>query len=221
MIHHGHGGRLRAAMAAFPQAPAPWLDLSTGINPQPYPAPRAADAERARLPDPERLRELEAAAARAFGCAPERVLATPGEEAAIRLLACTLEVETIAIVEPAYSGPAEAWRATGARVSPVARGPAAWSADALVLANPNNPDGATTAREAMAELAGRLDGEGRWLVVDEAFVETMPGLSVADLALERLVVLRSFGKFYGLAGLRLGFVVADPGLVGRLRARQG
>ena len=54
-----HGGRLAAARAAFPHAPQPWLDLSTGVNPRPYPAPRASRTERARLPDPEALRASE------------------------------------------------------------------------------------------------------------------------------------------------------------------
>jgi cobalamin biosynthesis protein CobC len=215
----GHGGRLAAARAAFPEAPSPWLDLSTGLNPRPYPAPRASRAERARLPDPEQQAALEAAAAAAFGCAPEQVLATPGAEAAIRLLAATLEVGSVAVAGPTYGGHAAAWRAVGTPVAVVPRTEAVWvEADALVLVNPNNPDGAAMSAEALAALAGERAG---WLIVDEAFVEAEPGLSVAGLGLERAVVLRSFGKFYGLAGVRLGFAVADPGLIARLRARQG
>jgi cobalamin biosynthesis protein CobC len=215
----GHGGRLAAAEAAFPEAPRPWLDLSTGLNPRPYPAPHASRAERARLPDPERLAALEAAAAAAFGCASERVLATPGAEAAIRLLAATLGGDSVAVAGQTYGGHEAAWRAAGTSVSVVPRAEAAKArAEALVLVNPNNPDGAASPAEAVAALAGERAG---WLIVDEAFVEAEPGLSVTNLALARIVVLRSFGKFYGLAGLRLGFVVADPTLIARLRARQG
>src|SRR3954451_20879802 len=90
-----HGGRLSAARATFPRAPEPWLDLSTGINPRPYPARRARWEERMRLPDPEQLRELEAAAAAAFGAPPERVAAVAGSEAAIRLLPLLLDVRRV------------------------------------------------------------------------------------------------------------------------------
>jgi cobalamin biosynthetic protein CobC len=215
----GHGGRLAAAEAAFPEAPRPWLDLSTGLNPRPYPAPHASLPERARLPDPQRLAALEAVAAAAFGCAPERVLATAGAEAGIRLLAATLQPGSVAVAGPTYGGHAAAWRAVGTPVALVPRAEAARAAaDALVLVNPNNPDGAASPAEAVAALAAAREG---WLIVDEAFVEAEPGLSVAGFELERTVVLRSFGKFYGLAGLRLGFVVADPALIARLRARQG
>ncbi|CAN7205361.1 aminotransferase class I/II-fold pyridoxal phosphate-dependent enzyme [Phenylobacterium sp. LjRoot225] len=206
-----HGGRLTAAGAAFPAAPQPWLDLSTGINPRPYPAPRATLAERARLPQPEALRALEAAAAQAFGAPSARVAAVSGSEAAIRMLPGLLGVGRVAIAADTYGGHAEAWRAAGAEItgSPVA-------ADAWVVVRPNNPDGR------VAEAADLLDSAAkRWTVVDEAFVETTPQLSLAGQAGGRLVVLRSFGKFFGLAGLRLGFVIADEGVIARQRAQLG
>lgn len=206
-----HGGRLAAARAAFPAAPQPWLDLSTGINPRPYPARPAGREARARLPDPEALRGLEAAAAAAFGAPPAQVTAVAGSEAAIRLLPDVLGARRVAIAVDTYGGHAEAWRAAGAQI--VAR---PQEADAWVVVNPNNPDGRTVAA---AELLASADE--RWTVVDEAFVETAPELSVAGQAGGRLIVLRSFGKFFGLAGLRLGFVVAAPGVTGRLRARLG
>jgi len=206
-----HGGRLAAAAAAFPAAPRPWIDLSTGVNPRPYPAPAATRAARARLPDPETLRALEAAAAAAFGAPAERVTAVPGSESAIRLLPDLLGVRRVAIAHDTYGGHAEAWRAAGAEIL---RRPE--DAEAWVVVNPNNPDGrATAADELLASAAIR------WTVVDEAFVETEPELSVAAQAGGRLIVLRSFGKFFGLAGLRLGFVIADADVTARLRARLG
>jgi len=206
-----HGGRLAAAAAAFPAAPQPWIDLSTGINPRPYPAPAASRMARARLPDPEALRALEAAAAAFFGAPAGRVTAVPGSEAAIRLLPDLLGARRVAIAPDTYGGHAEAWRAAGAEV---VRRPEA--AEAWVVANPNNPDGRTTdTGELLASAALR------WTIVDEAFVETAPQLSAAAYAGGRLVVLRSFGKFFGLAGLRLGFVVADEDVTARLRARLG
>ena len=207
-------------MAAWPQAPRPWLDLSTGVNPHPYPAPRATRAARAGLPDPASLEELEEAAGRAFGAPPACICATAGAEAALHLLASSLPVRSVAVVGPTYGGHAQAWAAAGVPATPVADREAA-EAEAVVLVNPNNPDGRRLTADTVGLLAARLSRQGRWLIVDESFVETAPELSVAAQAGGRLVVLRSFGKFYGLAGLRLGFVVGDPALLVRLRARQG
>jgi len=213
-----HGGRLAAARARFAAAPEPWLDLSTGVSPWPYPAPRASATARARLPDPEETRALEVAAAGAFGCSPDRVLATPGGEAAIRLVAAAIGARTVAIASPTYGGHAAAWREAGAEVLEIPRAQLTQAtADVRVIVNPNNPDGAVTFPPTVAALAP----DGGWLVVDEAFVEATPELSVASFDLERTIVLRSFGKFYGLAGLRLGFIVAAPPLIAGLRARQG
>ena len=209
-----HGGRLAAARGAFPDAPAPWLDLSTGINPRPYRARRADPAALRRLPDPEEVAALEAAAAAAFGVSPDRVAATPGTEAALRALPRVLGARSAAIVSPTYGGHAEAWRLAGARVSHGSWDEARHSAaEAVVLVNPNNPDGAQVRNPDVGD---------RWLIVDEAFVETAPELSLAPtLSSRRTVILRSFGKFYGLPGVRLGFVIAEPGLAGRIGAQFG
>ena len=208
-----HGGRLAAAKGAFPDAPAPWLDLSTGINPRAYPAPRATPEALRRLPDPEEVRALEAVAARAFGVDADRVVATPGTEAALRVLPRILGARSAAIVSPPYGGHAEAWRLAGAKVKAVTADQiAASAAEAVVLVRPNNPDGAVVCAPDLA---------GRWLIVDEAFVETAPQLSVAAEAGPRTIVLRSFGKFYGLPGVRLGFVIAEPGLAARVAAQFG
>jgi cobalamin biosynthetic protein CobC len=208
-----HGGRLAAARAAFPNAAGPWIDLSTGINPRPYPARRANPAALRRLPDPQETAALEAAAARAFGVSPDRVVATPGTEAALRALPRVLGARSVAIAAPAYGGHAEAWRLAGAKVACVPRERLMQTAaEAMVLVNPNNPDGAT---------GGVPDPGDRWLIVDEAFVETAPELSIAATATPRTIVLRSFGKFYGLAGVRLGFAIAEPGLAARIGAQFG
>ncbi len=212
----GHGGRLGAARTAYPAAPTPWLDLSTGINPRPYPLPVLGPEAWSRLPDPQALRALEQAAAAAFGVDdPARVVAAGGSEALIRLLPRLLTARRVAIGSPTYGGHAEVWRAAGADLVPVDDP----TADLRVLVNPNNPDGRAFSPDRIAELT---DGP---LLVDEAFVETDPGLSVASLAgaadHRRLMVLRSFGKFYGLAGVRLGFLVAEPALAARARQALG
>ena len=219
-IFAGHGGRLQAARAAWPDAPSPWLDLSTGVNPQAYRAPRASRAARARLPDPAELAGLEARAAATFGAAPAHVCAAAGAEAALRLLALSLPARSVAIVAPTYVGHAQAWADAGAAMTTVAEVQAA-EGDAVVLVNPNNPDGRRVQAGDVLALARRQAQRNGWLIIDEAFVETVPELSVAAHAGGALVVLRSFGKFYGLAGLRLGFVLGEPSLLARLRARQG
>ena len=215
-----HGGRLREAQIAYPHARRPWLDLSTGISPWAWNGPRAPRADLRRLPDPSDLLDLERAAARAFGVAPERVVATAGAEAGIGLLAATLALPDIDIVWPTYSGHEQAWSAAGAAVRAVAD-PQIGGAGGLVIVNPNNPDGAAWAREDLLRLATERGAQWRWTIVDEAFVETAPDLSVTDAEIESLVVLRSFGKFYGLHGARLGFIIAPPFLTPRLRARLG
>lgn len=217
-----HGGGLMKAAAAYPDAPRPWLDLSTGINPEPWRGPRAPEAELNRLPDPGALAALETAAASAFGSAPERTAAAAGAEAAIRLLPLLLGVRSVEIVGPTYGAHAEAWRAAGVATRLIAPDQAATSqAGVLVIVNPNNPDGRLTRRADLIAMARERSAAGRWLVVDESFIECAPGDSVSDLAEPGLIVLRSFGKFYGLAGVRLGFMLAAPGLIARLRALLG
>ncbi len=220
-----HGGRLGEAAARWPKAPRPWIDLSTGVNPWPYPAARATRSARARLPDPFQLLRLEAEAAAAFGAPAERVCATAGGEGALRLLPLLIKSEVVTVVSPTYASHSEAWSLAGARLRQVcvaeALGPADEVGGVWVLVNPNNPDGAVVAARDVLALADRLQSAGGWLVVDESFAEVAPACSVAARAGGRLVVLRSFGKFYGLAGLRLGFVLGEPALLAQLRVRQG
>jgi cobalamin biosynthetic protein CobC len=212
----GHGGRLGAARTHNPDAPRPWLDLSTGINPRPYPVPTLAPEAWSRLPDPESTRALERATAEVFGVDdPARVVAAAGSEALIRLLPRLLPARRIGVAHRTYGGHAEAWRLAGADV--VADADPAM--DLRVVVNPNNPDGRALSPD---QVLGLTEGP---LIVDEAFADTDPNLSVAPLAgapgHERLIVLRSFGKFYGLAGARLGFLIAEPALAARVRQALG
>lgn len=205
-----HGGRLREATAAYPHAPQPWLDLSTGINPHPWSGPRASDDELRRLPDPQGLVALEAVAARAFGVSdPGRVAAVSGAEAALRLLPGLIGGGAVALLDPIYGGHAEAWVSWTPNRMASLQDPRTMHADVLVLVNPNNPDGRRLNREALAALAAERSDQGRWTVVDESFVEVAPELSVAGFEIDRLITLRSFGKFYGLPGARLGFLIGN------------
>jgi cobalamin biosynthetic protein CobC len=210
---------LAAAASQFPSAPTPWIDLSTGVNPRPYPAPSASRLASARLPDPSETAALEDAAAAAFGVrSADRTIAVPGSEAALRILARLLSAKTVDVAGPTYSSHAAAWRSAGAKVRSIpCRDLASSEADIVVAVNPNNPDGYRHAPETLASIADRQAARGGWLIVDEAFGEVAPELSVANRAGAGLIVLRSFGKFYGLAGVRLGFVLADRGVIAELR----
>lgn len=212
-----HGGRLAAARADHPLAPQPWLDLSTGINPEGWRAGRAPMSVLTRLPDPADLAALEAFAANAFGTDPDRVVAVAGAEAGLRLLPIMLACRRVAIASPTYGSHADAWALSGAEVIEVPRKELFGAdADVRMVVNPNNPDGAVTPGAELVAQSG-----DRWLIIDESFVEVQPQLSAAPLRAERTIVLHSLGKFYGLPGVRLGFVVAPPDIAQALRARIG
>jgi cobalamin biosynthetic protein CobC len=214
-----HGGRLSDAVARFGGAAADWLDLSTGINPCPWPGHAAIAPRWDVLPDPPDLLRLEQAAADHFGVDPACCAAVPGSEAALRLIAALLDLPGRPVV-PGYRTHADAFGpATPARVG---EAPGA-EPQAFILANPNNPDGQLHPPEALRDWAERIAHAGGWLVVDEAYADTVPQYSLAPALAHhpRLVLLRSFGKVFGLPGVRLGFVLAAPALLMRLRRLLG
>lgn len=216
-----HGGRLDAARRAYPQAPEPWIDLSTGISPFPYPLPSFAPEDWTRLPEPDTLSRVERLAGQAFGVdGRAEVVAGPGSELLLRLLPRLRAPSKVAVMGPTYGSHADAWKAH--HVEHIDDLPAAKAADAVVVVSPNNPDGRVVAPERLAGLAVELAAKGGWLVVDEAFGDFEDGVAGAVEQWPRgLVVLRSFGKTYGLAGVRLGFALAHPALAGSLRGLLG
>ena len=288
-----HGGALEVARRLAPNAPEPWIDLSTGINPHPYPLPDLEPAAWSRLPEREALAKLEAAAAHRYGAAADSVVAGPGSQALIHALAHILPRGAVGALGPTYDGFAAAFAAAGARVVEARRLEDLGDLDVAIVVNPNNPDGRIIPRNDLKALHERLARRGGMLVVDEAFadfefalrsarrvsspdspsngrasfgrpvvgedqgggsrrpvrqgrggaVDNLPdprdppplpaptrgggGASVIDESLaptlpaRGAVVLRSFGKAYGLAGLRLGFALASPDIVAPLRAGSG
>lgn len=217
-----HGGDLDAARAAFPGAPEPWLDLSTGINPWPCPLPPIPAEAWARLPGRAAETALREAAAAFYGApSPDHVLAAGGSQALILVLPRMRPLGTVAVLGPTYAEHAAGWAAAGHRVAG-ANSLDACDADVVVVVNPNNPDGRIVPSETLLALAERQAARGGWLVVDEAFAEVAPACSVASAAgRPGLVVLRSFGKFFGLAGVRLGFLLGQPALLRDARAAVG
>jgi cobalamin biosynthetic protein CobC len=219
-----HGGDLSAAARLFPDAPRPFIDLSTGINPNPYPLPNMAAELFARLPDSAAVASLTQVAAQAYGAPSEaHVVAAPGTQILLPLVAALARPGRAAILAPTYSEHARAAALAGHDVTEVGEITALADADLAVVTNPNNPDGRLFVREDLLAVAKHLQPRGGVLVVDEAFMDVGPPAASLAAAVTRgnIVVLRSFGKFFGLAGTRLGFALAAPAMAARLSARLG
>lgn len=220
-----HGGRLRDAATQYDIPLADWLDLSTGINPQGWPVPALPPEVWQRLP--EAGDGLEAAAAAYYGNA--NLLPVAGSQAAIQLLPTLLPRAAVACISPLYSEHPQAWQRTGHKVRFLQNAllPRALAAATpyVLLCNPNNPSADRHPRELVVDAAAQLKKRGGTLIVDEAFVDPTPELSVTPLAgteaAPNLIVLRSLGKFFGLAGARVGFVFAGRELLGRLAESLG
>lgn len=213
-----HGGRLREAARRHGLPPECWLDLSTGISPWSYPLPPVPEEVWRRLPEEDDgLDELVHAV---FG---RPALAVPGTQAAIsRLPALLPDVRRVLVPHPAYGEHAHAWRTHAVlRCAPATDAIDARldEVDALVLVHPNNPTGARFPAQKLHAWHRRLAGRGGWLIVDEAFLEPgEAGSLVTETGSPGLVVLRSLGKFWGLAGLRFGLVFAPEPLRAQLSA---
>ncbi|MDU0341003.1 threonine-phosphate decarboxylase CobD [Bosea rubneri] len=217
-----HGGDLATAKALFPDAPEPWIDLSTGINPFPYPLPALPLSLWQRLPGAREEAALLAAARAAYRVRPESgVVAAPGTQILIELLPRLVPQARVAVLGPTYGEHALAWRKAGCEVREIADLAEADGADVVVVVNPNNPDGRALGLAALTAVAGSLAARGGLLVIDEAFADFQPGISLVPALPPGALVLRSFGKAYGLAGLRLGFAIGEARHVEALRAMLG
>lgn len=219
-----HGGRIDAAELLFPDAPRPFLDLSTGINPIGYPVPDFAPRLWQRLPLPSEQVALLVAARAAYGCPDTaHLVAGPGSELLIRLLPGLIAARQIAVLTPIYRSHPEGWRAAGAQVRAIEALQQVQTGECLILGNPNNPDGQSHAPAMLADLARQIGKTGGWLIVDEAFADLTPAGSLFTLPdwPDNLIVLRSLGKFYGLAGARVGFAAVPEALAKPLAERLG
>ncbi len=210
-----HGGNLQAAQAEY--GGEGWIDLSTGINRRAYPVPLLAPEVWTALPTAGALADLTQAAALAYGAATGRILPLAGAQAAIQLYPRLRAPGVARIIAPTYNEHAASLAAQGWAVEPVEGLRGLAGADLAVVVNPNNPDGRDWAPEALEGLARKVG----LLVVDESFADPQPGLSVAGRGVDNILVLRSFGKFYGLAGVRLGFLLGAPALLERAAEMAG
>jgi len=214
-----HGGNLDAAIARFGGLAGDWIDLSTGINPRPYPIPDIPASAWAALPTEADMAGLSDVAARAYGA--ECVIApVGGAQAAIQLIPALMPPGQARVLGPTYNEHAACLRTGGWDVREVTRVDDLAGADLAVVVNPNNPDGQRHMPDAVLALADRAG----LLVVDESFTDTTPELSVVPHLTgdrERTIALRSFGKFFGLAGLRLGFALGGDRQIARLNEMAG
>ncbi|MCP5195239.1 MAG: threonine-phosphate decarboxylase [Gammaproteobacteria bacterium] len=216
-----HGGALRAAAARYKIPLSDWLDVSTGIQPQGWPIPSIPAAVWRRLPEPED--GLESAAAAYYGT--PHLLPVAGSQAVIQALPRLREPCRVGVLHPSYAEHAHAWRQAGHRVETLAiqaLETAVNRLDVLVLVNPNNPTGFRCDPVALLSWWEQLATRGGWLIVDEAFMDATPAESLAGHAgLPGLMVLRSLGKFFGLAGARMGFALTESALRERLQDTLG
>ncbi|NKN16792.1 threonine-phosphate decarboxylase CobD [Rhizobium laguerreae] len=227
-----HGGGITAAAAAFGGRPDDWLDLSTGINPCPVALPDIPARAWHRLPDRHLVDEARRAARDHYGSGEILPLPVPGTQSVIQLLPRLIEDDRIAVtdnkvavtdkriavVSPTYGEYARAFASAGFAVDAVDDLAAIGSEHRLtVVVNPNNPDGRVWPTDTLIAAHDRMKAAGGLLVVDEAFGDTDPALSLASCApqLSNLIIFRSFGKFFGLAGLRLGFAIAQDDILER------
>ena len=211
-----HGGDPDRARARWGEGD--WLDLSTGINPVPYPLPPLPEAAWTALPTATALRGLGDAARLAYAT-PLDAVPVAGAQAAIQIVPRLAPPGRAAVLSPTYNEHAGALSSQGWQVAAAEDADALRGADIAIVVNPNNPDGRVTAGDTLLRLAGTVG----LLVVDESFADATPGVSVAgrsDLP-GNVLILRSFGKFYGLAGLRLGFALARPDLAARVGTLAG
>ena len=218
-----HGGDLAAAEAAYGQPRQGWLDLSTGVNPYPYPLKPLPPETLNRLPDPADLQALLSVARRAYGWKPETpVAAGPGAQSMIQLLPYLRVRGPVLVVGRTYGEHAYSWARAGHKVKEAWSLSAANEADVVVVVNPDNPTGRSFEPEVLSGLALTLSRRGGLLVVDESFGDVSKETTLsAKVAPQGMVVLRSFGKFYGLPGLRLGFAAGDQEMVSELAAELG
>ncbi len=182
-----------------------WLDLSTGINPEPYPVGELAPDAWTALPDSGAYDRLIRAARRFWDIpAAAAILAAPGASALIAKMPSLWPKGQVRIDAPTYNEHAAAFEAAG------------WSmgdGDAMVVVHPNNPDGRFWSAETLT---------APFTIIDESFCDIAPTRALIPLATRPgTIVLKSFGKFWGLAGLRLGFAIGDPKIIAALAEQLG
>ncbi len=206
-----HGGGIDAAAERFGGKRIDWIDLSTGINPVPYPLPEISNDAWRSLPDANAEHRLVHAANR-FWDVPDgaEIAVAAGASALISRIPSLLNPSQVLIPHPTYNEHAAAFEEQGWKVT------RSIGADAQVVVHPNNPDGRIWDRQDLPMDQVKLT------VIDESFCDVCPEASLISMASRPgTLILKSFGKFWGLAGLRLGFAIGDSQLILRLKEAMG
>jgi threonine-phosphate decarboxylase len=232
---YGHGGDLLTAEEMFGRPKAQFVDFSSNMNPF-GPPPLAERAFRkawediGKYPDPA-VRELTRKLSVRYGIPEESILVGNGAAELIDLSIRALAPQTVGIARPSFTEYEEAVRKAGGRTVDIALSErhgfvlqadeaarACERAEAMFLGHPNNPTGRLLSPEILRLLAD----SGRQILLDEAFIDFCPHEDRCSMIREaagsdRLFVIRSMTKFYAIPGVRLGFVVAHPDRIRRMR----
>ena len=218
-----HGGRIRQAAERYGIPVDRWLDLSTGINPESWPVPAISAQCWHRLPEPDD--GLDVAIHQYYGVEPYQFQAVAGSQSAIQTLPSLRSKSRVTLLTPCYAEHAWAWQRNGHELHQVSVDQfAAWTwverqmildrSDVLIIINPNNPTGHRLSPQELLACHERLACRGGWLIVDEAFIDVTPSESiVSSVGVPGLFVLRSLGKYFGLAGARVGFVFGQENIL--------
>ncbi|WP_347989963.1 threonine-phosphate decarboxylase CobD [Methylomonas sp. AM2-LC] len=216
-----HGGRLREAAHQYGIPLTDWLDLSTGINPNGWQVPAIPAHCWQRLPEDND--ELLPNARLYYQ--NSSLLAVAGSQAAIQLLPTLRAPAQVGVLHPAYAEHATGWENAGhqLRILDIDNIESELDTlDVLIIINPNNPTGKLWEPARLLDWHHKLSQRGGWLIVDEAFIDNMPEYSLSALPVKKgLIILRSVGKFFGLAGVRCGFMIAEQTLLTRIAEKLG
>lgn len=216
-----HGGRILAAAEKYAIPAKNWLDLSTGLNPNGWPIPDVPTALWQALPEDND--GLQTAACQYYGC--DYCLPVAGSQAAIQTLPTLRSFSKVGVISPTYAEHEYNWKQAGHDVIPLSLEDVAShleQLDVLVVINPNNPTGKLIAADILLKWHQQLSTRGGWLIVDEAFMDVTSEFSLLSAGIRPgLIVLRSMGKFFGLAGIRCGFVISDKELLQRIVDKLG
>lgn len=216
-----HGGKLNHYIKKYGIAGEQWLDLSTGINPNGWPVPALPEHVWTRLPEHDD--ELLSAAADYYS--NESLIALPGSQAAIQFLPQLRKRSRVKVIHPCYAEHAYAWQKAGHDVQAVTHehiDTVLADTDVLIIINPTNPSGRQYSQEQLLKWHQQLQQHDGWLIVDEAFIDTTPDRSLSALPIQPgLIILRSVGKFFGLAGCRVGFLIAETSILDKVEEHLG
>lgn len=215
-----HGGNLKEAIKVYGGERSEWIDISTGISPFTVPIPELNLEDWQRLPEPSSLSELAYIAQRYYG-ADQNCVVTSGSQFVINHLPDLLEGD-VGIVEPTYGEYAGAFVRQNRDFTSISSIDDIGDVQSIILANPNNPTGRIFSRDELLNLAAKLSARSGYLIVDEAFCDVCDQASMlTENSVDNLIVLRSFGKFFGLAGARIGFVFAHDEILHQIEQLQG